>query len=234
MHTTTGHSADYREKWIFIPALTSTTVGKSDSSVPPLDDATPMRSSHWSVTTPSASVIMSRGHTGPTSTSFAAGNIVGSAVKPKSTETDCVGSPASLTTVAVPLQMALIPPLHMVITWSAVGGVTGSLRLPIVPVWAWPSSHHPISARAPMSHRRRWRPMEHIEAGGEMKYQESARFSHYLKTQKQIQKDTCMLATVYNNKSVFSLVSRLSVWHLPHLLLSAVLRRRCCWAPAPL
>jgi len=63
---------------------------------------------------------------------------------------------ASLTTVAVPLQIALTPPLHMVITWSAVGGVSGSLRLPIVDVRAWPTSHHPmaISAPAPMSHRR--------------------------------------------------------------------------------
>ena len=33
-----------------------------------------------------------------------------------------------------------------------------------------------------------------------------------------------------NDKSVFSLVRRLSTWHCPHLLLSAVLRRRCCWA----
>jgi len=34
------------------------------------------------------------------------------------------------------------------------------------------------------------------------------------------------------NKSVFSLLRRLSTWRCPHLLLSAVLRRRCCWAPA--
>jgi len=31
-----------------------------------------------------------------------------------------------------------------------------------------------------------------------------------------------------NNKSAFSAVRRLSIWHCPHLLLSAVLRRRCC------
>jgi len=35
------------------------------------------------------------------------------------------------------------------------------------------------------------------------------------------------------NKSVFSLVPRLSTWHCPHLLLSAVLRHRSCWVPAP-
>ena len=35
------------------------------------------------------------------------------------------------------------------------------------------------------------------------------------------------------NKSALSLVPRLSTWHCPHLLLSAMLRRRCCWAPAP-
>jgi len=35
------------------------------------------------------------------------------------------------------------------------------------------------------------------------------------------------------NKSVFSLVPRLLTRHCPHLLLSAVLRRRCCCAPAP-
>ena len=29
----------------------------------------------------------------------------------------------------------------------------------------------------------------------------------------------------------FSLVNSLSTWHCPHLLLSAVLRRRCCWTP---
>ena len=36
-------------------------------------------------------------------------------------------------------------------------------------------------------------------------------------------------------KSLFSLASRLSTRHCPHLLLRAVavLRRRCCWAPAP-
>jgi len=33
--------------------------------------------------------------------------------------------------------------------------------------------------------------------------------------------------------AVFSLVLRLSTRHCPHLLLNAVLRRRCCWAPAP-
>jgi len=27
--------------------------------------------------------------------------------------------------------------------------------------------------------------------------------------------------------------TRISTWHCPHLLLDAVLRRRCCWAPAP-
>ena len=27
--------------------------------------------------------------------------------------------------------------------------------------------------------------------------------------------------------------TRLSTWHCPHLLLRTVLRRRCCWAPAP-
>ena len=27
--------------------------------------------------------------------------------------------------------------------------------------------------------------------------------------------------------------TRLSTWHCPHLLTNAVLRRRCCWAPAP-
>jgi len=30
-----------------------------------------------------------------------------------------------------------------------------------------------------------------------------------------------------------SLVPRLPTGHCPHLLLNAVLRRRCCWAPAP-
>ena len=35
------------------------------------------------------------------------------------------------------------------------------------------------------------------------------------------------------NESVFSLVPQLSTSHCPHLLLSAVLRRRCCWASAP-
>ena len=41
------------------------------------------------------------------------------------------------------------------------------------------------------------------------------------------------LLKAYANKSAFSLVPRLSTWHCPHLLLSAVLRRRCCWTPAP-
>jgi len=35
------------------------------------------------------------------------------------------------------------------------------------------------------------------------------------------------------NKSVFSLVPRLSTWHCPHLLLSAVLRHRSYWVLAP-
>ena len=36
-----------------------------------------------------------------------------------------------------------------------------------------------------------------------------------------------------SDQSVLSLVRRLSTRHCPHLLLSAVLRRRCCWAPVP-
>jgi len=35
------------------------------------------------------------------------------------------------------------------------------------------------------------------------------------------------------NKSVLSLIPRLSTCHCPRLLLCTVLRRRCCWAPAP-
>ena len=34
------------------------------------------------------------------------------------------------------------------------------------------------------------------------------------------------------HKSVFNLVHRLSRWHCPHLLLSSVLQRSCCWASA--
>ena len=36
------------------------------------------------------------------------------------------------------------------------------------------------------------------------------------------------------DKSVFSLLRRLSTWHCPHLSVSAApaARRRCCWAPA--
>jgi len=36
-----------------------------------------------------------------------------------------------------------------------------------------------------------------------------------------------------HNKTVFTLIPRLSTWHCPHLLLYAVLRRRCWRAPAP-
>ena len=34
------------------------------------------------------------------------------------------------------------------------------------------------------------------------------------------------------HKSVFSLLRKLSTWCCPHLLLRAVLRHHCCWAPA--
>ena len=40
------------------------------------------------------------------------------------------------------------------------------------------------------------------------------------------------IAENYTNKSVSSFLRRLSTWHCPHLLPSAVLRRRCCWPPA--
>ena len=33
-------------------------------------------------------------------------------------------------------------------------------------------------------------------------------------------------------KQAISLAYRLPTWHCPHLLLNAVLGRRCCWAPA--
>ena len=33
------------------------------------------------------------------------------------------------------------------------------------------------------------------------------------------------------NKSVFSFLRQLTTWHCPHLILRAVLRRSCCWAP---
>ena len=36
----------------------------------------------------------------------------------------------------------------------------------------------------------------------------------------------------YSNLQAISLVYRLPTWHCPHLLLNAVLGRRCCWAPA--
>ena len=38
---------------------------------------------------------------------------------------------------------------------------------------------------------------------------------------------------LFSEESAFSLIPQLSAWHCPHLLLSAVLRRRCCWAPEP-
>ena len=38
----------------------------------------------------------------------------------------------------------------------------------------------------------------------------------------------------YINKPVFSFLRQLKTWHCLHLLLSAVLRRRCCWAPTVL
>jgi len=143
------------------------TVGKSDWSEPSLDDGSCMKSSHWSKTTPSTSVMMSWGQTGPTSFTTG-GNIV--VVGSSNDTTGSNGSMASLTTVAVPLHIALTPPLHIVITWPEVGGVSGSLRLPIVDEWAWPTSHHPmaISAPAPMSHRRRRRPFWRIKEGAEM------------------------------------------------------------------
>ena len=41
-------------------------------------------------------------------------------------------------------------------------------------------------------------------------------------------------ATCWVSKSLCSASStRLSTWHCPHLLESAVLRRHCCWSPAP-
>ena len=40
-----------------------------------------------------------------------------------------------------------------------------------------------------------------------------------------------LINTLCYNKSVFSLVLRLSTWHCTHLLLNAVLRHRYCWAP---
>ena len=41
-----------------------------------------------------------------------------------------------------------------------------------------------------------------------------------------------VLCNIYN-KSVFSFIRQLSARHCPHLLLCAVLRRRCCRVPAP-
>ena len=40
-------------------------------------------------------------------------------------------------------------------------------------------------------------------------------------------------STLTWNKSEFSLLRRLSTRRCPHVLPSATMRRRCCWAPAP-
>ena len=50
--------------------------------------------------------------------------------------------------------------------------------------------------------------------------------------------DSCLtwhFTNTVTDKSVFSLLCRLSTWHCPHLSVSAApaARRRCCWAPAP-
>ena len=51
--------------------------------------------------------------------------------------------------------------------------------------------------------------------------------------QKKIDRDYASMCALHFhcNKSVFGFLRRLSTRHCPHLLLSAVLRRRCCWVP---